>query len=228
MSYGVRVKKRNRGNLWSSSLLSCFQYDQFYFGIREGLLEVYCWLLLVGGWATFPQLSPVWFNDLAGMAHSWAMWPKPWHLKHWGELGSFLFEMLPCPSMDPWAFPWLWPVVPVPWPADTLWTEAVCPRPVWPLWELGQLGAFLSLCPLPWPLNLGPFGVLPGLLLCPTLVRAAISLAIWFPSSVAPSTGLVVTADLAHTLSWASSFLLSTLWAATIKWEYMFPELLQR
>ena len=55
------------------------------------------------------------------------------------------------------------------------------------------------------------FGVLWGLLPCPALVRVAISLDIWFPNSVLPSTGSVVTTDLALTLSWALSFLLSAL-----------------
>ena len=53
-------------------------------------------------------------------------------------------------------------------------------------------------------------------LTCPALVRAAINLAIWFPSSVVPSMGSVVTIDLALTLSWASSFLLSTLQAVIL------------
>ena len=55
-----------------------------------------------------------------------------------------------------------------------------------------------------------------GLLPCPALVRAAISLVIWFPSSVVPLTGLVVTADLALTLSQASSFLPTALQAVII------------
>ena len=150
----------------------------------------------------------------------------PWHWKNWQEQGSFLFEALPCPSLGPWAFPWPWPAVPVPWPSDMLWAESVCPRPVWPLWELGQYEVVLSVLLLPWPLCLGLFGVLPRLLPCPALVRVAISLAIWFPSSEAPSTGSVVTADLAHTLFWTSSFSLSALQAATISWEYVVSGLL--
>ena len=153
------------------------------------MLEVYCWLLVVGSWGTFPQFPPVWFNDLAGVAHSHVMWPQPWHLKHCSELGSFWFEMLPCPSLDPWAFPWLWSVVPVLWPADMLQAEVVCPWPVWPLWELGWLEVFLSVLPLPWPLCLGLFWALLGLLPCPAFVRVAISPAIWFCSSLAPSIG---------------------------------------
>ena len=76
---------------------------------------------------------------------------------------------------------------------------------------VGHPGVFLSICPLPWPLCLGLFGALPALLPCPALIRAAISLAIWFPNSVVPSTGSVVTTDLALTLSQASLFLFSAL-----------------
>ena len=221
MSNGVRVEKRNRGNLWSSFLLSCFHCGQFWFGISEEMLGACCWLLclvLAGGWATFSWFSPDWFKDFAGVTHSQAMWPQPWHLKHWRELGSFLFEV---PSLDPCVFG-PWPpvvVVPVSWPTEVLQAEAVSPRPVLPLWELGQPGVFLSICPLPWPLCLGLFGVLVGLLPCPALVRAAINLAIWFPNSVVPSTSSVVIADLALTSSWASSYLLSALQAAIISWE---------
>ena len=116
------------------------------------------------------------------MAHSQAMWSQPWHLKHWRKLGSFLFEVA---SLDPCVFG-PWPpvvVVPVPCLTDALWTEVVCPRPVWPLWELGQPGLFLSICSLPQPLCLGLFGALVGWLPCSSLVRAAINLAIWFPNS---------------------------------------------
>ena len=41
-----------------------------------------CWRFTVGcwwwrGWTTFPQFPTVWFNGLAGVAHSQAMWPQP-------------------------------------------------------------------------------------------------------------------------------------------------------
>ena len=68
-----RAKKRNTVNLWSSFLLSHFQYGQVWFGVREGMLGAYCWLLwlvLVGGWAAFPQFPLDWFKVFAGVAHS--------------------------------------------------------------------------------------------------------------------------------------------------------------
>ena len=61
-----------------------------------------------------------------------------------------------------------------------------------------------------WPSP--PMASMSGTIQGAAFVRAAISLAIWFPSSEAPSSGSVVKADLAHTLSQASSFLLSALW----------------
>ena len=63
-----------------------------------------------------------------------------------------------------------------------LWTEVVWPRPVQPLWELGQTGVFLSVRPLPRPLCLGLLGALAGQVPCSALVKAAISLAIWSPA----------------------------------------------
>ena len=196
----------------------CAALSMVSFGLGSGRE---CWEPIVGcvagasgGLGHIPKVPPDWFKIFAGVAHSQAMWPQSWHLKHWRELVSFLFEVLPWLSLDPWAFPWLWHVVPVLQPADMLQAEVVCPRPVQSLWEMEQPGVFLSIHPLPQPLCLGLFGALLELLPCPALVRAAISLAIWFPNSVVPLTGLMVTADLALTLSWASLFLLSTFWAA--------------
>ena len=73
----------------------------------------WCW------WAAFPQFPLDWFNVLAGVAHSQAIWPQPWHLKHWRELQSFLLALS---SLGSWVFcPWcLLLVVPVPWPTDAL------------------------------------------------------------------------------------------------------------
>ena len=116
----------------------------------EGMLEVYCWLLWlasVGGWAAFPQFPLDRFKVLAGRGHSQAIWPQPWHLKHWRELRSLLLVVHSCLSLAPWLFcPWSpLVVVPVPQPADVLWAEAVSPRPVQPSWELGQPGVLLSI-----------------------------------------------------------------------------------
>ena len=105
------------------------------------------------------------------MGYSQAIWPQAWHLKHWREVGSLLLAVLSCLSLVPWLFcPWsLLIVVPAPQPVDVLWSEVVCPRLVLLLWELGQPGVLLSVCPLPWPLCLGLLGVLAGLLPCPAL-----------------------------------------------------------
>ena len=45
MSNGIRIEKRDRGDLWSSFLLCHFQDGQFWFGVREGMLGTCCWLL---------------------------------------------------------------------------------------------------------------------------------------------------------------------------------------
>ena len=52
------------------------------------MLCIYCWLLLAGGLAAFPQFPSSLFNVLAGVAHSLAIWPQPWHLRYWSELES--------------------------------------------------------------------------------------------------------------------------------------------
>ena len=41
-----------------------------WFSVREGMLGAYCWLLLVGGMATFPQFPSAGFKDLVRVAHS--------------------------------------------------------------------------------------------------------------------------------------------------------------
>ena len=65
-------------------------------GNARGLL-----LAVAGGvWAAFPQFPPDGFKVFVGMAHSQAMWPQPWHQKHWRELGYFLFEVPPWLSLD--------------------------------------------------------------------------------------------------------------------------------
>ena len=113
-----------------------------------------------------------------------------------------------CLALVLWLFcPWfLLMATHVLWPLGVLWSRMVCPRPFWPLWELGQPGVPLSACPLPWPLPLGLLGALAGLLPCPALARAAISLPICFPTSVVCFPEFVATTALALTLSWISSF----------------------
>ena len=154
----------------------------FWFGVREGMLGAYCWLLWlvpVVGWDTFPQFLPGWFNDLAGVTHSQAIWPQPWYLKHWRELVSLLL-VVPLAIFGPLGILSLVLICgPCAMASRYAVGQVVCPRPVWQLWELGQPGVYLSVCPLPWPL----FWALVGLLPCPALVRAAINLAIWFPNS---------------------------------------------
>ena len=131
--YWIRVEKWNRGNFQSSSFLSCLHLGQFGFRVREGMMWIYCWLLLVGGFATSPWFPPSLFNILAGVAHSLAIWPQPWHLKHWSELESFAFSILPWPSLGLWVFPLPWGTVPTLLEAEELQAEVVWPRPVWPL-----------------------------------------------------------------------------------------------
>ena len=93
-----------------------------------------CWGLLLavaavtgGGCATFHWFPLDWFKALAGVGHSQAIWPQPWHLKHLRELGSLLLALPSCLSLAPWLFcPWsLLIVVPVPQLVDVLWLKAV-------------------------------------------------------------------------------------------------------
>ena len=90
----------------------CAALSMINFGLGSGRE---CWEPTVDccGWCwwgvgSHPLSSP-WtgLEVLAGVAHSHAMWPKPWHLKHWRELVSILFKVPPWVSLDPWEFPWL-------------------------------------------------------------------------------------------------------------------------
>ena len=177
------------------------------------------------------MLQGIWLHSL-GSPHpyltallelhtSLAIWPQPWHLKHCRVLGSFVFWALPYAPVNAWVLPLPCEAV-VTLPAiEELWAKVFWPRPVWPLWELGQTGVFLSILPLPWPLCLGLFGVLAGQVSCSALFRAAINQAIWLPSSFEPSDTSVTTDDCAFTFSFASSFSLSAFLAVTISWEYV-------
>ena len=104
---------------------------------------------------------------------------------------------------------------------EELQVKVFWPRPVWPLWELGQTGVFLSILPLPWPLCLGLFGALAGWVPCSALFRAAINQVIWLPSCFESSDTSVAANDHVFTFSFVSSFLLSAFLSVTISWEYM-------
>ena len=199
MSSGVRVEKRNKGNLWLSFLLGYFHCGWFWFRVREGMLGAYCWLLclvLVGvgphslsspwtglksllGWHNAEPCGP----NLGTWSTGWSWGPSyfncfpgyPWTLGH-------------CvPGLDLWSLCCDWQTccglrqsVPGQFNHCESWGDQECSCP--PVLSHG----------LPvW----GYLGVLPGLLPCPAMVRAAINLAIWFPNSVVSLTGLVVTAD---------------------------------
>ena len=106
-------------------------------------------LAVAGGVGHIPLVHRDWFKAVAGVGHSQAMWPQPWHVKHWRELGSLLLAVPSCLVLVLWLFcPWfLLMVVPVPWPVHVLQSGLVCPRPVWSLWELGWPGVPLSVHP---------------------------------------------------------------------------------
>ena len=165
----------------------------------------------------FPWVPPSLFNGAAGVAHSLAMWPQPWHLKHCRVLEPRVPCVPPCTPFCTCWFPLCGDLTPALLVIEELWAEVVWPRPVQPLWELGWTGAFLSVHPLPQPLCLGPFGALAGQLPCSSLVKAAISLAIWSPSSFELEGTSVVAADL--TLTFVSSISLSALLAVTTSLE---------
>ena len=135
--------------------------------------------------------------------------------------GVIAFWALPWAPVHAWVLLLLCEAVATLLAAEELWEKVLWSRPVHPLWELGQTGVFLSICPLPWPLCLGLFGVLAGWVPCSALFRAAINLAIWSPSSFEPSDTSVAVDDHVLTFSFASSVSLSAFLAATISCEYV-------
>ena len=171
---------------------------QFWFEVTEGMFRAYCWLL-EGGLTAFPWIPSSLFKTLARVVHYLAMWPQPWHLKHCKELESLLLCAPPCTPFCALMFPLCGDSMPSLLVIEELQMEVVWPRPVQPLWELGWNGVFLFVHPLPWPLCLGLLGALAGWLPCSAMVKAAISLAIWSPSSFEPEATSVVAADLALT-----------------------------
>ena len=94
--YGVWIEEWYWADLVLSSFpFCCLHMGQFWIGVREGMLWVY-WLHDVGGWPHSLGSPQSLFNSFAGVAHSLAIWPQPWHLKHSRVLKSFAF----------WALPW--------------------------------------------------------------------------------------------------------------------------
>ena len=162
--------------------LTAFSWVSFGLGSqRECLvLTADCWR----GLTTFPWVPPSLFNGAAGVAHSLAIWPQPWHLKHCRELGPLAPYVPPCTPLCACWFPLCGDLTPALLVTEELWAEVVWPRPVQPLWEFGWAEVVLSVCPLPWPLCLELLGALAGQLPCSALVKVAISLAIWSPSSL--------------------------------------------
>ena len=104
----------------------------------------FCWQ----GVSCIPLVPPVWFKADAWVGHSLAMWPHPWHLKHWREFGSHLLAV---PSLLV-LVPWLpWPLLPVPLPLPH--AQWVSCRLGWSVqshfYHCGRLGVLLPLWPLP-------------------------------------------------------------------------------
>ena len=152
------------------------------------MLGAYCWLLLTWGWTAFPQFPPHWFKVMAGVGQFQAIWPQPWHLKHWRELESLLLAVPWCLALVSWLLPLISTYCspcPMACRCPGVWCSLSNTGPA----IMGAGAAWSTpVCPLlPWPLSLGLFGALAGLLPCPALVRVAISFAICCPSSVVPS-----------------------------------------
>ena len=182
---GIWVEKWYWVATCSSSIPPCcLHMGQFWIRVREGMLQVY-WLWVVGGLTTFPQFPPSLFNGFARVAHSLAIWPQPWHLKHCRALGSFAcFGNCPMAPVSTWVLPLLWEAV----------ATLTCSRRAasWRCSDPGQsdhCGSWgrqeysCPSCPIPWPLFLGLLGAVAGQVPCSALVRVAINLVIWSPSS---------------------------------------------
>ena len=106
MCYGVWIEEWYWGNLLLSLPLCCLHVGWLWIGIREGMLQVY-WLHDAGGLTAFPWFPPSLFNGFVGVAHSLAIWPQSWHLKHCNVLESFAFWALPWTLVDAWVLPLL-------------------------------------------------------------------------------------------------------------------------
>ena len=99
-----------------------------------------CCKLIVCSWQGIwlhSLVPPSLFNCFAGVVHTLAIWPQPWHLKHCRALESFMFWALPWAPASAWVLPLLWEAVATLLAAEELPVEVFWPRPVQPLWELG-------------------------------------------------------------------------------------------
>ena len=112
-------------------------------GQRGNVVILLC--VVGGGFDCISPGPPSLFNILARVAHSLAMWPQPWHLKHCKVLESLMLWAPPCAPFCARTFPHHWDSVLSLVVAQELWMEAVWPRPVWPLWSWGRQECF---CPL--------------------------------------------------------------------------------
>ena len=131
-------------------------------GVGVGMWGAYCllgWLVLPAGWSHIPPVSLGWFKSVTGVGHSLAMWPHPWHLKHWRE---FVIPLIGCITLSLYWAPGHscllppFPVFPIPHgQVGKLQAGVVCPGPPLSLWELGWLGVLPLLPPLLWPLSQG-------------------------------------------------------------------------
>ena len=102
------------------------------------------------------SVPPGWFEDDVGVGHSLAMWPYPWHLKHWRECGSLhLAGPFPCIGPMVVVITTLTSCALHPHSVGRLWAGICSPGLPLPLWEFGELGVLLPLCPCLWPHSQG-------------------------------------------------------------------------
>ena len=126
----------------------CLHMGQFWIGVREGMLWVY-WLCVAGGLTAFP-----WFPHPCLMAGQSCTLPS--HMtpalasKALHSAGVFHILGIALGTCWCWVLPLLWEAVVTLLAAEELQAEVLWPRPVWPLWELGWTGVFLSICHDPY------------------------------------------------------------------------------
>ena len=68
------------------------------------MLGAYCLAVVAvtgEGMGHIPLVPPNWFKAVAVVGHSFAIWPYPWHLKHWRKLGSLLLVVPSCLALVP-------------------------------------------------------------------------------------------------------------------------------